>query len=185
MSCFRRLSGCTVKPFHRNKASKLVYVLKLQDNKYYVGESDDVRKRMWDHVNNRGSAWTRKHPVIRRVEPITSPTTHFWELSETLEQIKQHGIDNVRGSLFSKLKLDESDKKMALSLYCEKHKLCWNCGSDQHFVHACPGIHKELWTYNFTGTDSGRNCVVCGKQIDKINGVLNYCSEFCRDRHSV
>ena len=53
-------------------------------------------------------------------------------LEETLENMYAYGIDNVRGSMFSRIKLTNEDKIKAARLYCEMYDLCLNCGSKDH-----------------------------------------------------
>ena len=48
---------------------KGVYLLKLTDNKYYVGESTDIKRRIWLHENGQGSSWTKKYEVIESMKP--------------------------------------------------------------------------------------------------------------------
>ena len=63
---FRCLSSCCKK-----KKIKEVYVLKLEYDNYYVGESNDVKRRIWLHENGNGSAWTKKYNVIEQQNTIT------------------------------------------------------------------------------------------------------------------
>ena len=37
-----------------------IYVLKLKNNKYYVGKTTSLR-RLKDHFSEGGSAWTKKY----------------------------------------------------------------------------------------------------------------------------
>ena len=53
----------------------------------------------------------------------------------------------------------------------------------QHFVHACPEYIKDSGPT--ISQDTWQKLCGLWKTDDKINGVLNYCSEFCRERHSV
>jgi len=194
MSCFRRLSSRHSYP--RNREAKDVYVLKLKEGKYYVGESVDVRYRMWLHVNLNGSAWTRRYGVVKRVPTITPKMNAFWELTETLEQMKLHGFDNVRGSMFSSIRLTQDQRRSAATLYCEKENLCRECGSHTHFENKCKGNLKTSWLRDFLGSDATpptdqlktgppvRECVVCDSILSP-NSPLNYCGDFCRSRHSV
>ena len=39
-----------------------VYVLCLEGGRYAVGSTEDPTKRMADHFQGNGSAWTKKHP---------------------------------------------------------------------------------------------------------------------------
>ena len=61
----------------------------------------------------------------------------FWELEETLENMYLYGINNVRGSMFTKFTLSREDKIKAAQLYCEMYDLCRKCGSDKHYIYNC------------------------------------------------
>ena len=198
MSCVRRLSSCYSNP--RNRRTKEVYVLKLVKGKYYVGESVDVRHRVWSHVNLNGSAWTKKYNVIKRIPTITSQMNDFWELNETLEQMKLRGIDNVRGSMFSNIQMSQGQRVLASQLLCEKDDLCRKCGSHAHFEKHCNQTNKSSWMQDFLGNEY-RNlkskpmglpkmgppvlqCIVCDTVLAP-SSPLNYCGDFCRQRHQV
>ena len=205
MSCFQRLSSRYSYP--RNRKVKEVYVLRLKEGKYYVGESINVRKRVWTHVNLNGAAWTRQYGVIGRIPTISPQMGALWELNETLEQMRLRGIDNVRGSMFSNIRLTQDQRKVAASLYCEKENLCRQCGSHTHFEAQCEQSSKTPWMGDFLGPvprptlkpliepieplkPDPRNkgppvlqCVVCDSILSP-NSNLNYCGDFCRRRHA-
>ena len=173
--CFSRLS-C------QKNQSKEVYVLQLKNNKIYVGESNDPKRRMWVHVHNQGSAWTKKYPVIKRVKPkIKKQNSYFKELTETLEWMKEKGIDNVRGSMFTKpFPLSKQEKIMAAQLYCELHNLCRKCGGEGHFVNQCLNDEVEPWVHNFGGylenkVDGTRSCIQCNETIQHLPSNYRYC----------
>ena len=129
-----------------------VYRLKLENDKYYVGRTNDINKRIYSHVKGQGSIWTRKHKFIDRMSTITySSDSPFWELEETLENMYVYGIDNVRGSMFTKMTLTREDKIKAAQLYCEMYDLCRKCGSDAHYITNCSQIHMEPWVEKFGG----------------------------------
>ena len=96
MKCLKRLF-CTRRRKHRSG----VYILQLEKGKFYVGQSDDIDRRIWLHTNHNGSAWTKKYNVVERLPLLTSYQPYFWELTETLEMMKEHGVENVRGSMFT------------------------------------------------------------------------------------
>ena len=64
-SCLRRYF-CTGR---RQKSIKKPYILQLTDDKYYIGESENIKRRIWIHENGNGSAWTKKYNVIKSIEP--------------------------------------------------------------------------------------------------------------------
>jgi hypothetical protein len=172
--CFSRLS-C-------KKELKEVYVLQLTGNKIYVGESKDPRRRLWVHAHKHGSAWTKKYEVVGMVKPkINKYNSYFKELIETLEWMKEEGIDNVRGSMFTKpFPLSNKEKILAAQLYCEMHNLCRRCGGSGHFVNQCPNEEVEEWVNKFGGyleekQDDSRNCIQCNENIQHLPSNYRYC----------
>ena len=172
--CIRRFFCCG-----NRKKVKGIYTLKLQDNKYYVGKSDDIDRRVWIHTHECGSVWTKKHNVIEKVPNITDDKGNFAELIETLECMKLYGINNVRGSMFTRVYLSESDKIKAAELYCEMYDLCRKCGSGNHFITYCKNDKMESWVQKFGGNliDSNRKCYKCFKDINNLPGYYRYCNE--------
>tara|TARA_B100001094_G_scaffold4681_1_gene4232 strand:+ start:1381 stop:1833 length:453 start_codon:yes stop_codon:yes gene_type:complete len=140
---------------------KSIYVLKLEQNKYYIGESINSEKRINAHFNGKGALWTRLYKPLKIIKPITKRQSELWELSETIQRMGYHGIDNIRGSLFTKEYLTDYDKVMAAQLYCEMNNLCRKCGSDNHFINQCQNKYKEPWVYQFGG-------LLSFKDINKI-----------------
>ena len=65
LSCLKRTFCCFSKRVKNPRQN--VYVLKLENDKYYVGESTNVEKRIWAHKNDNGSAWTKKHKLKHRL----------------------------------------------------------------------------------------------------------------------
>ena len=173
---------CFSKLLCEKKYSKEVYVLQLTDNKIYVGESKDTRRRMWVHAHKHGSAWTKKYEVVKMIKPKTNKhNSYFKELTETLEWIKDKGIDNVRGSMFTKpFPLSKQEKIIAAQLYCELHNLCRKCGGEGHFVNQCPNAKVESWVHNFGGyleenPDDTRKCIQCNENIQHLPSNYRYC----------
>ena len=41
-----------------------IYILELEDGKYYVGKSIDPIQRFEQHASGEGSAWTRKYKPV-------------------------------------------------------------------------------------------------------------------------
>jgi predicted GIY-YIG superfamily endonuclease len=80
-----------------------IYVLQLENRKYYVGQSNDLERRLKDHYSaTRGSEWTRLHRPIGFIKVI--PTGFHdpkmamkYENEVTFECIKEYGWSNVRG----------------------------------------------------------------------------------------
>ncbi len=86
-----------------------IYVLLLEDNKFYIGQSKNIEKRLYEHQNEKlGSEWTKLYKPIKIIEQRFTP---FTEVSEamlvenevTLEYMNKFGWKNVRGGDFCTL----------------------------------------------------------------------------------
>lgn len=83
----------------------VLYVLKLEDGCYYVGQSANVHKRIDFHFEARGAVWTKAHPPVALVECKRTKTLNQQEAEDkenylTLQTMKQYGWRNVRGGWF-------------------------------------------------------------------------------------
>ena len=177
--CLKRTFCCSSQKQSSNPST---YILKLANDKYYVGESNDIQRRIWVHENGNGSAWTKKHNVIQRMNTINNQNNNFDELSQTLLMMNRFGIDNVRGSLFtSPFPLTDFEKIMAAKLYCELNGLCLKCGGSDHFITNCTNQNVEKWVENFGGKlqyeslTNERECIVCKKDISSSPSNYKYC----------
>ena len=83
-----------------------IYILQLQHGCFYVGKSDNPYKRLTQHKNGRGSAWTRLHKPIRMVKKRKMTST-LQEDQITEEWMKKKGIDKVRGGMYCQIDLPE------------------------------------------------------------------------------
>ena len=174
MNIIRRLFCC------RRYYSSGVYRLQLSRDKYYIGKSNNIEKRIFYHKQDNGSLWTKKYSVIERLSLLTDKTnSKFWELEETLENMYLYGIDNVRGSMFSRIKLTNDEKIKAAKLYCEMYDLCLNCGSKDHYISNCPhpSGYVEPWVHKFGGklSDNIRRCDNCSIDINHKPTYHRYC----------
>jgi predicted GIY-YIG superfamily endonuclease len=44
-----------------------IYILKLEENKWYVGKTyRKVKERFQEHLDGKGSSWTKKYKPIER-----------------------------------------------------------------------------------------------------------------------
>ena len=88
-----------------------IYVLKLDNNKYYVGKSENVEKRFEQHINGNGSSWTKLHKPIS-IEKVIENANIFDEDNITKEYMSLHGIDNVRGGSYVTEILNDIQKQI-------------------------------------------------------------------------
>ena len=73
-----------------------VYALKLEQDKYYVGISND-EKRINNHFNGTGSSWTKRYKPVSIIEKIDNADKNT-EKAITLKYMKLYGWRNVRGA---------------------------------------------------------------------------------------
>ena len=78
--------------------TEYVYVWELEEDKYYIGWSENLSRRLDEHITEEGSLWTKKYKPISIVEIIRGDKSV--EKSKTLEYMKKKGFQNVRGSIW-------------------------------------------------------------------------------------
>lgn len=86
-----------------------VYVLELKGDKYYVGRTIDIERRIGQHFLGNGSVWTRLNKPISVISYETEKDDWF-ENFKTLQMMRLHGIDKVRGGSWCMTELEELTK---------------------------------------------------------------------------
>jgi hypothetical protein len=114
-----------------------IYILKLEDGKYYIGKSANVERRFFDHMAGTGSSWTRKHRAIE-IEKVIPNTSPFDEDKYTKEYMAAYGIDNVRGGSYVTIDLSDEQKGFLTREIWGAQDLCARCGQSGHFIRQCP-----------------------------------------------
>ena len=119
-----------------NNKQMYIYVLRLEDDKYYIGKTINPLTRIEDHMKARGSVWTKKYKPVEIIE-ILKQQDDYDEDKITFKYMKDKGIDNVRGGSFCQITLNEANiETIKLMIFGASDK-CFNCGSDDHFVSKC------------------------------------------------
>ena len=125
-----------------------VYVLKLNNGKYYVGKSEtSVKNRLKHHFSGNGSEWTKLHGIIGKIDTSTVPMDDIesWERAETLHVALKYGIENVRGHQFTRIVLRDSDINDFEKQVCERKDLCRRCGRNGHMISRCVSHTRTNW----------------------------------------
>jgi predicted GIY-YIG superfamily endonuclease len=73
-----------------------IYVLELEDERYYIGRTSNIIQRMEEHFNMRGSIYTKKYKPIK-IKEIIEEKTHYDERNKTLEYMDLYNWEKVRG----------------------------------------------------------------------------------------
>lgn len=91
------------------ESERILYVLKLEDNCFYVGQTivKNFEMRIKKHFNGRGSNWTKLHKPLEIIEKHNvygdyRQCEHL-ENEKTVEYMKKYGMKNVRGGFFSQV----------------------------------------------------------------------------------
>lgn len=88
-----------------------LYVLELDNNRYYIGMTTDIVRRYNEHMSGKGCWFTAMYKPIRILE-LQSTGTKITSEAALLESklaakyVIKYGIDNVRGGAFIKKKVN-------------------------------------------------------------------------------
>ena len=157
-----------------------IYVLKLTSNKYYVGKTTNPSFRLKDHFTENGSSWTKIFKPIKLHE-LRSDCDSFDEDKITLQYMKKHGIDNVRGGSFCQYKLSKNSKETINNMINGSTDKCYKCGEAGHFANSCtkkssPKIKKvTVKTYKEVFA-----CDYCGKEFSSLKGARYHENIYCK-----
>jgi hypothetical protein len=114
-----------------------IYILKLEEEKYYIGKTNNPIFRLNEHFNSNASSWTKKYKPLEIVE-IISDCDDYDEDKYTKIYMDKYGIDNVRGASYTSINLDKNTKKLLLKSSYNTNNKCFKCGSIEHFYKECP-----------------------------------------------
>ena len=146
-----------------------IYVLLLQGGAYYVGKSDDPMRRYQEHLEGRGSAWTKLHRPIA-VECVIADASPFDEDKITKELMAKHGIDKVRGGAYVSVELDETQEEALQREIWASTDKCTQCGRPGHFAASCcakTDVCGNELVYSedeSESEDDEQECYRCGRQ---------------------
>lgn len=113
-----------------------IYVLELEDGKYYVGKAKKPRQRFNRHKKG-ASHWTVEHKPISMIETFES-TSDFDEEMTTYKYMAKYGIENVRGGSWCKVVMTDTEKMILRRIIYSCSDRCYVCGKTDHFSNRCP-----------------------------------------------
>ena len=114
-----------------------IYILELEQHKYYVGKTNNPEFRIESHFDSNGSSWTKKYKPIKLIELINN-CDDYDEDKYTRVYMDRYGIDNVRGGSFCKIILSASEKSIINNMKIATNDLCFTCKKPGHFSVDCP-----------------------------------------------
>ena len=113
-----------------------IYILKLENNKYYIGKTDNPKIRLDNHFKKGGSSWTKKHTPTQ-IEAIFPECDVFDEDKYTIKYMEKFGIENVRGGSFCKISLANENKNLIQRMISSATDCCHFCDEKGHFSSYC------------------------------------------------
>ena len=127
-----------------------IYILKLENDKYYIGKTNNPSFRIENHKNGTGSFWTRKYKPIS-VERIIPNCDIYDEDKYTIQYMDKYGIPNVRGGSFTQFILPLKSVEIIKQMCKGANNKCFKCGESGHFIGEC---NTELETIPFNDKNS-------------------------------
>lgn len=99
------------------KNEKFIYVLRLKENKYYIGQSNTPEKRIRQQFKGSGSAWTKVHTPVKIISIESIGKMNYKEAEEyenrmVIKYMRKHGWENVRGGYFTNVDPETTYKNL-------------------------------------------------------------------------
>lgn len=152
--------------------SLFIYVLKLQEGKYYIGRTTNPNIRIDQHMDGRGSKWTTKYKPIE-VEKIIPNCDYFDEDKITKQYMQLYGIENVRGASYTKMQLTENEIAIINQELKNAADLCFICGAKDHFAKDC----DKKYFQNDNNITNNSNTIY--QQITILyNSAITFCNNY-------
>jgi hypothetical protein len=139
---------CTL---HCIDSTMFLYTLQLEGGRWYIGTTSTPISRLLDHRRQRGSAWTRLHPVVGGYVTLKKISTDdedkpFIEDLRVKTMMLKHGVDVVRGGSYSNLTLTDAQICVLTSELRHASGMCIRCGKSGHFASFCVDIQPRRAT---------------------------------------
>ncbi len=112
-----------------------IYLLELDNGKYYVGRTNNLTNRIEQHKNGIGSEWTKKYKFSCLLDTIET-TDPYDEDKYVKKYMHLYGIDNVRGGSYSMEILYENTIKFIQTEIKGAEDQCFKCGG-AHYANNC------------------------------------------------
>ena len=127
-----------------------VYILKLKNNKYFVGRTSktsyELQKSIkYDTLNGLHTyEWLLVHEPIFLYDVIMDCKENDEE-KYTIQYMQQFGIDNVRGSKYKDVILSDNTVKNIISKIHDSERFCIHCKKTMRFYFICECTFKSQW----------------------------------------
>jgi hypothetical protein len=133
-----------------------IYVLKLIDDRYYIGRTSNIIIRIEQHFTNNGSIYTKMYNPLKVIE-VEEELTKDAEKNKTLFYMEKYGFEKVRGYTWCSIELKKNP--------CIKNKIIIKLESKIEYI-----IDEEL--ENLYMNDK-KNIMEIGKILNKSPGFIS------------
>lgn len=118
-----------------------IYVLKLVEDRYYVGRTINIFRRIQEHFTDGGSIYTKKYKPLKVVE-VEEETTTDDERKMTFKYVEKYGWGSVRGSYWCSLEIPKPNIKRNNKPKLKKFKKLIR---EEYFNRIWVGRFSDLW----------------------------------------
>ncbi len=150
-----------------NTPQDYIYILALENGKYYVGRTKNVENRYNEHLNGDGSEWTKKYKPTTILKTIICES-NFDEDKYVLEHMLKFGVNNVRGGIYSTINLTDEQNRHIDTSFRGAKDLCFKCGKEGHFAKNCTYSKDNVRNTNNNDFD---------KKSKYIEPIFNNCND--------
>ena len=172
----------------------IIYAIKLESGKYYVGKTNNLHFRIEKHFNSNASKWTTLYKPIKILE-IKPNCDDYDEDKMTIQYMNKYGINNVRGGSFVSVRLDKSTINTLEKMISGANNKCFICGKFGHFSKKCKE-NKRLETANEEEYEEEYeeeceaeyevwSCSYCGKDFDSYKGAIFHENVHCKKKKTI
>jgi len=153
-----------------------IYILQLEQGKYYIGKTNNPQFRIESHFNFNGSAWTTKYKPIKIIKIIPN-CDDYDEDKYTRIYMDKYGIQNVRGGSFVQIELDTSTITHLQQMSNGTNNKCFICSKEGHFAKDCE--ENECWETESDGSENIWCCYYCEEEFTDEK-QCDYHVKFCK-----
>lgn len=144
-----------------------VYVLRLIGNRYYIGKTINVVKRISAHFNGSGSKWTKLHQPVEVME-VFKNCNGFDEDYFTKQYMAKYGVENVRGGSYCGITLNTNELNVLRKEFDTALDRCFVCGEVGHMSIYCP--NRRIMTRS---ANKSKSPIIIPKYIPPDNDTTN------------